>query len=256
MYYVGAKPRRVFLLDELRGFCILLMVLYHGAYDLVYLFDIDIPIFHWPVLAVAQPVVAGIFVFIAGIASQYSHNNVRRGLLALGAGLVLTAFTWYWMREQMIIFGILHLIGSSILLFALLRPLLDRVLPLVGVVVCSLLYAAVRPVQEGWIGLFGLHITLPKGLYGAPGLLLLGMPAENFLSFDYFPLLPWFFLFLAGAFAGVWFVQNDMPRWMYKPHARWLATVGRHSLSIYLLHQPVLYGIFYLFFHIFNKVVS
>ena len=75
MYYRG-HTRRIVFIDELRGLCILLMVAYHGAYSLVYIFDVNIPIFHAPLLQnFAQPFVAGIFVVISGAVSRYSKSN-------------------------------------------------------------------------------------------------------------------------------------------------------------------------------------
>lgn len=238
-------PRRVLLLDEVRGLCILLMVAYHGAYDLVYIFKVNFPLFHHWLLSIAQPVVAGIFIFISGIACRYSRSNVRRGCIALGLGLAMTAATLLFVPEQAIYFGILHFLGTCMVLFGLLRPLLDRLPPPAGTFFCALLFCLTLPVGAGYIGFGGLRLLqLPPALYGARLLFPLGFAGADFASADYFPLLPWLFVFLGGAYTGVRFLQGRMPGLFYRGHSRFLAVTGRHTLIIYVLHQPVLYTLF------------
>ena len=72
---------------------------------------------------------------------------------------------------------------------------------------------------------------------------MLGWVYEGFVSTDYFPLLPWAFVFLLGTWAGKYIKAGRMPHWFYTADCPPLAAVGRHSLVIYVLHQPVLYGL-------------
>ena len=72
---------------------------------------------------------------------------------------------------------------------------------------------------------------------------MLGWTYEGFVSTDYFPLLPWVFVFLLGTWAGKYIKAGRMPAWFYQTDCPPLAAVGRHSLVIYVLHQPVLYGL-------------
>lgn len=239
------KPPRVQLLDEIRGLCILLMVAYHIAFDLVFLFDVNIPAFHWPLLAFLQPLVAGIFIFISGIACRYSRSNLKRGLQALGIGVGISFVTAWFMPEQMIWFGILHFLGVCMLLFVLVRPLLDRISVFAGLLGCAALFAVTVGVPNGY--LFGRAVALPQWLYTVPGLFPLGFGGSGA---DYFPLLPWAFVFFAGAYMGTMFVQSNMPAAFYRPHVKWLAAVGRHTLVIYVLHQPVAYGLLLLLFRV------
>lgn len=243
-----ANNPRVHLLDEIRGLCILLMVIYHGAYDLVYIFGVNIPAFHWPILDVAQPFVAGVFIFISGIACRYSHSNLRRGAIALGLGLGISLVTWIFLRDQMIWFGILHFLGTAMLLFGLLRSLLDRLDYRLGAAVCAVLFLLTRSVPQGWLGLRGVAAQpIPAGWYAHRWLLPLGIGGAGA---DYFPLLPWLFVFLAGAYLGVLFVRERMPAGFYRSHAPWLAAVGRRTIVVYILHQPVVYGVLWLFFRL------
>ena len=72
----------------------------------------------------------------------------------------------------------------------------------------------------------------------------LGFPNAAFTSADYFPLLPWFFLFCAGYF--LWSLLDKSPRAkeLLQPGLRPLSFLGRHSLAIYLIHQPALMAVF------------
>ena len=79
-----------------------------------------------------------------------------------------------------------------------------------------------------------------------PWLYPLGFPGPGFSSADYFPLLPWLFLFLVGAALGGWCLDHRESRLLTAPLPRALTFPGRRSLLIYLLHQPVLYGVSFL----------
>ena len=118
----AGKPGRVLLFDELRGLSILLVVIYHGAFDLIAVYGVRIPIFDAPLLQkFLQPLFAGLFVFISGAVSRYSRSNLRRGLACFACGLLITLVTGLlpMVPDR---FGILHLLGASMVLFALLRP--------------------------------------------------------------------------------------------------------------------------------------
>ncbi len=75
-----------------------------------------------------------------------------------------------------------------------------------------------------------------------------GLPSASFFSGDYFPLIPWFFLFLAGYWGGPLLLQSklfaNIQHWQL-PALNW---IGRHTLALYMLHQPVIYGFLLLLF--------
>ncbi len=256
-YVMSAKAglrKRVGFLDEIRGLCILLMVLYHGAYDIIYLFGWDIPLFHWPLVQLAQPFVAGIFIFISGICCRFSRSNLRRGLIALALGLLVGGVTLLFLPQQPIYFGILHFLGTAMILFALLQKMLDRLAPLPGLLLCLLLYLFSFGAQNGYLGLPGLPLLqLPTSWASHLWLIPLGFASGGV---DYFPLLPWLFVFLAGSYLGVPFARGEMPGFFYRNRSRFLAATGRHTIYIYLLHQPVLYGLLYGFFYLYGKAVG
>jgi uncharacterized membrane protein len=251
MYY-RSHARRIIFIDELRGLCILLMVAYHGAYNLVYIFGLNIPIFHAPLLQnFAQPFVAGVFVAISGIVSRYSKSNIKRGMLVLGCGLAITAATYFFMPDMLILFGILHLLGVCMILFGILsygrdtkiRP--DHLPAFSGVVILSLLFALTYGVPRGYLGFrdTAFFFRLPEWLYSEIWLSPLGFLNRGFITVDYFPIIPWVFLFFAGTYLGAQFHAGGAPEFFYRSRSRFLSATGKHTLIIYLLHQPVIYGV-------------
>ena len=99
-------------------------------------------------------------------------------------------------------------------------------------------------VPQHFLGIGPFQITLPSAWYVSYWLSLVGLLSPDFYSADYFPIFPYLFLFLAGYFLG----KLPLPDWMRRSHCRPLARLGQHSLIIYLLHQPILYGAMLPFF--------
>lgn len=241
--------KRIHLLDEFRGFVILLMVFYHGAYDLVMIFEVDFPFFFSPFMHYLQVFIAGTFIILSGAACRFSRNNLKRGAAAFGLGMVLTVTTALFMPSQIVCFGILHLLGSCMILFALLRPVLEKIPALVGTLLFVLMQIFTVYVPYGQLGYPPLSIKLPSALYEVGYLFPLGFPSPQFFSSDYFPLIPWLFLFLAGSYVGVFFQRGLAPKSAYRCHLPLLAKIGRNTIWIYLLHQPILYGVLWVIFY-------
>ncbi len=239
---------RIHLLDELRGFCVVLMIAFHAFYTVGFLFNwktaIDLFYFFQP----AEPFFAGIFIVLCGFSCRLSHSNLKRGLLlaAVAAGMSLVLYVV--MRDQMIWFGVLHCLAVCILLFAALKPLLDRVPPLVGAVLSALLMLLTWhfPFYNG--GYIGIGETVwwqwPITWAQTVWLLPLGIGEWSMFGADYFPLIPWVFCFLCGTFLGAY--RDRFPAFAMKKHLPPLAFIGRHTLWIYVIHQPIIYGICYL----------
>lgn len=239
---------RVGLLDELRGFAIICMVVYHAMYDLKYLFGVDVPIFFDSWFDIIQSIFAGLFIFISGTVCRYSRSNLKRGVQCFFLGMILTFVTPFF-TDGTIYFGILHFLGISMMIFGLTEKILDRLPALVGIIICGILFAITYSVQRGFIGITGLfEWRLPEILYKIGVLFPFGFYNSTFMSLDYFPLLPWLFLFLAGSYFGIWAKNGSLPKFFYPVHIKWLAAVGRYTIWIYMLHQPVVYLIFSLIF--------
>ncbi len=245
--------RRVQMADEWRGLVILLMVFYHGLYDLVVIFGVDFPWFWTKWAHFLQLFIAGSFIILSGMCCHFSRNNLKRGAIAFGLGLLMTLATWIALPSQVIRFGVLHLLGASMMLFALLRPILNKLPTDLGAPLLVFLFVLVDKVPYHQLGIGPLTIQLPDSLYQSSWLFWLGFPRADFFSADYFPLIPWLFLFLAGSFLGRYAAEGRLPQGAYKSRLPWLAAVGRHTIWIYLLHQPVLY---YGFLLLFNLLAS
>lgn len=235
---------RVFLIDEVRGFAILCMVLYHAVFDLIILFQISFPFFFSGFMNTTRDVFAGLFIFISGAACRFSSNNLKRGAVCFGLGLLMTLATFLVVPGELIVFGILHMLGISMMLFSLLSPLLDKCRPVIAVPILAVLFLLTYQITSGTLSILGLFsVSLPDELYRTSFLFPFGFPSPEFRSADYFPLLPWLFVFLAGSFFGTRLKQRRCPAFFYRMHCRPLAILGRYTLYLYLLHQPIIYGI-------------
>lgn len=243
------KPRRVYLMDELRGILIIGVVLYHLLYDLAVLFPVGIPWMFSDWMNQARNVCTGSLIVISGISCHYSRSNLRRGLRTFGWGMALTLVTGLVMPSQFIIFGILHFFGAAMMLYALLSPLLEKIPTLPGLAGSVLLFLLTWTVYSGFIRVPGAVIYLPDFLYDKPLLFPLGFACTGITSADYYPLMPWGFLFLAGSFFGRYVKEGRLPDLCYRSHLPRLAWLGTHTMAIYLIHQPVIYGVLTLLFH-------
>lgn len=233
---------RVWFIDEIRGIAIILMVIYHLCFDLVYIFNVNIEIFNSAPINIMRDFFAGLFIFICGISCRFSSNNLKRGTICFLCGIGLTVITFFFIRNEIIYFGILHMLGISVILYSWFEKLLSKIkFPIFGIVISGLLFYSTREISKCKIGIWSFVVddNLKKWLFP------FGIKSLYFHSWDYFPLIPWFFLFLAGCYFGVYVIENRLPEFFYKMHFRPIAFVGRHTLWIYLIHQPILYGLLY-----------
>ena len=233
------------LLDTVRGVCILSMAAYHGMYDLVDIFGLPsawytgLPGYIW------QQSICWTFILLSGMCWQLSRHHVKRGLLLVGCGAAISLITWLAMPSQRILYGVLNLLGLSALLLIPLDKLFRKVPAWAGLGGALLLFALTKNVSRGSLGFEGLALCpLPEWLYATDLFAVAGFPSPGFWSTDYFPLLPWFFLFCAGYFLWGLLSQSERAKERLAPGVRPLSFLGRHSLIIYLAHQPVLMGVF------------
>jgi uncharacterized membrane protein len=237
--------KRVGLLDEIRGFAILCMVVYHGLFSLQNIYGIDVPIFFDSWFGVIQRIFAGAFIFISGCVCRFSRSNLKRGVQCFFLGMLITFVTAFIPNTiAPIHFGILHLLGISMMIYALAEPFFEIVPPFLGIVIFGFLFFALFNVpygNPGYIGFNGLFtISVPPAIYNAGALFPLGFKSPHFSYSDYFPLIPWFCVFAAGCFFGVYARDNALPRWFYKTRVPFLAATGRYTIWIYMLHQPII----------------
>jgi len=143
------------------------------------------------------------------------------------------------MPESPILCGVLTLLGTATLLTIPLERLLKKVPPAVGFAGSFALFALLRNVNVGFLGWGRWNLlALPEWLYRNLLTAFLGFPHDGFYSSDYFSLLPWLFLFWTGYY--LYRLRRPSRGGVYLPV---VTAMGRHSLLIYLLHQPVIYGL-------------
>lgn len=250
---MAGKGRRIFFLDEVRALALIGMIVYHTAYDLYAIFGLDFNFYSkgWNTLQMA---VCCTFIIIAGISSRLTKNALKHGLVVLGCGMLMTLGTYFFMRSQTIWFGVLHFLGSSMIIYYVFRKSIKKAPAFLCAVISLSAFLCLYGLPTKHI-MFG-KITVPSELYFSKYLGFLGFPGTGFRSADYFPLLPWFFLFLFGCFIGTWFKERKIPSFMMNKHSDFLCKIGSNTLAIYIIHQPVIYAVLYSFFWVIEKGTS
>lgn len=234
--------KRIWELDVLRGVCILGMVVVHLIYDLQTFFSLPF-LADSRLFAIIKQWGGVLFLLISGICVTLGSHPVRRGLIVFACGLVCSAVTAgmyaLHMADKSIIiyFGVLHCLGVCMLLWPLLKRLPVWALGLVGL----------------GLSVLGLWIS-GNVLVDFPWLIPLGLVPGDFVSSDFFPLLPNLGFFLVGAFLGKTLYRKKetlLPRVNpANPVLAFFTLLGKWSLPVYLLHQPVITGLLYLILEI------
>jgi uncharacterized membrane protein len=226
------------------------MIGYHFSYDVFILYGRYPGWLSNPFGYIWQQSVCWTFFLLSGFCFRLGRKPLKRGLIVFGGGLVVTAVTCIAMPESRIFWGVLTCLGSCMILLTPLEKVLRKIPSGLGLAISFGLFALLRNVPVGSLGfeklvLYPLPVAFYRNLFTA----YLGFPPQNFFSADYFPLIPWFFLFTAGYFLFRFLNERNLNERLFArgevPVLSWL---GRNSLIVYLLHQPVLYGLCLLFF--------
>ncbi len=221
------------------------MVFYHFMWDLSFfgLYQGNILGTGWQSFA---RFIATNFTFVMGVSLTLSANSyrqktghfppfrkyLRRGGVVFGLGLLITVATYFFIGRGFVIFGILHLLGASIIVaYPFLR--LNKWLTLAAGVAC-----------------IGAGLYVDDLLVSHPWLLWLGIKQRGIYMVDYYPMLPWFGIALIGIFVGYTLYPHGQPNFSLPDVSqtalvRGLRFLGRHSLLIYMLHQPLLIGLLF-----------
>ena len=229
---------RFWEIDSLRGIAIIVMIIFHAITVLSYFNVIDIDNNHL-LLRGTIFVFARLFLLLVGISLTLSYARLedwnrkkiflkylKRGLIIFSGGLAITLVSWFFIRKDFIIFGVLHLIGFAII-FAIPVPK-KKFLNLLLAVFFTLggFYVNRLTVDTSW-------------------LIWLGASPANFTTVDYFPVFPWFGVVLLGIFIGNMLYKDYSRTFKIKDLSsnhvvRLLSFLGRHSLMLYLIHQPII----------------
>jgi len=243
---------RFFEIDFLRGLAIILMIAYHFTFDLSFfgIYPLNLSsgfLWYFP------RVIAGIFIFLVGVSLYLSYSRaelsgkystdwefflkyLKRGLWIFSLGLIITLVTWIFIRQEFIIFGILHFIGLAIIL---MYPLLkyNQRYKYLNLVIGLLFISA------------GFYLN--SFTFNFNWLLWLGFIPQNLTTVDYFPLLPWLGVVSIGIFIGSILYKDYGRKFALPDLSNYLpieifSFLGRHSLVIYFIHQPVLIVLLYI----------
>lgn len=230
------------------------MVFYHSFFTMADIFNLSIGTTLIDFFSPAEPFFAGLFILISGVACQLSSSNLKRGIKLFAVAMLITVITFLLGNlglQVQVVFGILHLLSISMLIVAAINPIIKKINPALGAAICLLIFFATLGISQGFIGFGFLKLALPKTLYTLPFLFPFGIYPKGFFSADYFPLLPWLFLFLCGAFLGVYELKGKFPKFFEKSFCPFLEFIGRRALFIYVVHQPVIAAILFLILSIF-----
>lgn len=241
------------LIDGIRGLAIVNMVLYHLLYDMVFMFGVDIPFFLTNGAYIWERFICTTFILISGISWHFSRHNLKRGFVVFALGWCITLVTAVVMPRYAIWYGILNLLGLCMMLMVPLNKLFSKINSFLGAGISLALFFFTSNVGNHYLGFGDIELLkLPDFLYSSNILAFLGFRGSNFTSTDYFPLLPWFFMFCVGYF--VWGIIKDIKlEKVFLVKVPVLDLVGRHSLVIYIVHQPATYGLLYLICNIILK---
>ncbi len=229
---VGYSVQRSLRVDAWRGSACLLMIFYHGCYDLTYLEIVTFDFYHHPIWLSLRILIVSLFVSIVGIslflATIYGihiRTVVKRVVILLSCALLISLVSFIFFQKRFIFFGILHFItlasvlGLGFITYFRLNIILGIVILVIGITVQHPFFN--QPIWQ-WIGLMTYK------------------PATE----DYVPFIPWFGIVLLGIALGHGLYRQG---YLYNfPVSIWekqLAKVGQHSLLIYMLHQPLLLGV-------------
>ncbi|MBI3344503.1 MAG: DUF1624 domain-containing protein [Gammaproteobacteria bacterium] len=234
---VPIRPRYPWV-DAVRGTAIALMIAYHFCFDLVYFGVLSIDFNHTLFWLGLRSLIVSLFLGVMGMSLMLASRHglrwrpyLRRLALLLASAGLVSLGSYLLFPASMIFFGVLHFIVVASVL----------ALPFVH-------FYWINLVAGASLIIFGL--IYQNELFNQPWLQWFGLMTYKPVTEDYVPLLPWFGVVLIGIFAGkAIYHRAPLPRFAaWQPvgtHGKILAWAGRHSLAIYLIHQPVLLSVMY-----------
>jgi uncharacterized membrane protein len=233
-------------LDILRGFAILFMIILHLMWDLDYfgILSLDGHIYSFNII------VPTMFFLLVGICQAVNTNKyknqpkklyartIQRGLWVLNLGMLFTLLTAVFLPDRPILFGVLHCIGLSLIIsiFFLKMKTTTNIIIASGIILSGIIVGSLY------------QITQPNILQFS-----LGLHQANVMehTIDYFPLLPWLGVCILGIALGNILYKDNKRRFPFPDLSKYAPSklfswLGKHSLAIYLLHQPIIAGILFL----------
>ncbi|MDO8250110.1 MAG: heparan-alpha-glucosaminide N-acetyltransferase [Rhodoferax sp.] len=230
-------------IDALRGLAMVWMTAFHFCFDLNQFGYIRQDFYRDPFWTWQRTLILSLFLFCAGVGQaiavaqgQSWPRFWRRWAQVLGCALLVTAGSWLMYPQSFIYFGVLHGI-ALMLIIARLTTRWGGWLWGLGAVAIAIKYIATYAIETG-------ATPLSIDIFNSPQLNWLGVITRKPITEDYVPLLPWLGVMWWGVATGTWLSSQGGGRlsWRLPTIVKPLATIGRWSLSYYMLHQPVMIG--------------
>lgn len=246
--------QRYDLIDTLRGLTVISMIFYHGCWILNHFgLVITTERLYGPSFAVWQRSICMSFILIAGFSFSFGKHHFRSGIILFALGAIITAVTFYFAPEIRIVFGILTFLGAATLIMIPLDMIMKGAsgwpvsAKLAAFFVFAFVFILTYKINLGYLIVpFGSSVILPANLYKGYLATFFGFMEPGFYSADYFPILPWLFLYLCGYFINKLIMYGKTEQGVLRRGIPGVKAIGRHSLLIYLIHPLVLYLLIYL----------
>lgn len=238
--------KRFEIIDELRGIAILIMILFHMLYQSNLWLNVGGDLINLSLIKILKLIAQFLFISISGICSEFSKDNYKRGLVCIYSGILITLITNILIPEEAITFGILHLLGCSIIIYEILRrKLLNYNSKTLLFIFILLFIISFTMYYSGFLEKIIINIDCFNNMKEKGLLNFIGVRSSVFISSDYFPIFPWIYLFFLGGIKGKIIINNSNRKYYFNKKNEILCFLGRHSLSIYLVHIPIILLIIY-----------
>lgn len=279
------KWLRIPEVDFLRGFALLLMIFHHAIFDVRYVFQVDAFAFqdeYW-FYKVGRPIILALFLFVSGISTRFSRNNLKRGIRMIVFSAIATVGTVFIHQFVsgigIIFFNVIHVVAFSTLIYAFIEYVFIGRHGLADLLSSRDLsdndidekkYSKTHPNDSGHfekqlaklLGCLiafgalavGISVTitpiLPKETLN-PLFVMLGSPVAGVKTLDQMPLLPFLGYYILGAATGHTLYASGEPLWKKEEGilfsiGRPVRYLGRNALFVYLLHQPITLAILWM----------
>ena len=245
--------KRFYLIDAYRGLVIILMVAYHYCYDKFIIFGKDPGFVARQSSFIWQQFICWSFILISGFVFPFGRKHaLKRGIIVNICGLLVTAVTFIAMPDAPVIFGVLNCIGCCMLLMIPISEMIKKlsVSPYIVLVVSFALFLFLYGIPTRFVGIMRHPLALiDPSIYNSCKLLMpFGFPWDNFWSSDYFPLIPWLFLYICGYALNSIITSCRKITAPLSVRVPILSAIGQRSLLIYLAHQPICFAISFLLY--------